>query len=288
MQHLEAPDGRRLAYRDSRAEGGPDGPAVLCLAGLTRNGRDFDALAAALAERYRVIRLDSRGRGGSEHADDPMAEYQIPVELGDALALVSHLGLTRLAVVGTSRGGILGMGLAATQPGLVAALVLNDIGARIETAGLLTIRDYVGRQPELPDFDAAAEALMSANRAAFPGVPRARWLTHARAVFDDDGGRPVLSYDPRLAEPVAASIDPDAPHVDLWPMVEALGDLPILLIRGANSDILSADTAAEMAARCPRLTRVEIADRGHVPFLDEAPAVAAIRAHLGAHLGEGA
>lgn len=280
MDRFAAPDGRQLAYHDSGAEGGPDGPVVLCLAGLTRNMRDFEPLAAELRD-YRVIRLDSRGRGASEHAADPMAEYQIPVELGDVMALVAHLGLTRLAVIGTSRGGLLGMGLAAAQPGLVSGLVLNDIGARVETAGLVTIRDYVGRQPTAPDFNAAAEALETAAAGAFAGVPRERWLAHARAIYDEEDGRPVLSYDPRLLEPVAAAIDPEVPFIDLWPAVEALGDLPKLLIRGENSDILSAATAAEMAERCAGLRLVEIAGRGHVPFLDEPEAVAAIRQFLG-------
>ncbi|MEO0822148.1 MAG: alpha/beta hydrolase [Pseudomonadota bacterium] len=273
-----AADGRRLAFAD---EG--EGPAVLCLAGLTRNMHDFDHVAAHLAERYRVIRLDSRGRGRSEHAQDPIAEYSVPVEAGDVLALIAHLGLHRVSIIGTSRGGILGMALAAGNPGLVDALVLNDIGAMIEMKGLLRILAGLGRAPEDASFEAAAERLAAEHAADFPGVPVARWLVHARAVYRDEAGRPALSYDPHLRAAAAAAMDLETGFVDLWPLFRAIGEVPVLLIRGANSDLLSAKTAEAMAAENPRLSAVTVADRAHVPFLDEPPAVAAIDAFLAEH-----
>lgn len=276
MPVLEAADGRRLHYLD---EG--EGPTVLCLAGLSRNHRDFEALAVRLKGRFRVLRLDSRGRGGSERAEDPFAEYQVPVEAGDALALLDWLGLASAAVVGTSRGGILGLAMAVARPGSVKALVLNDVGAEVATAGLRRIMGYLGRAPEVPDFEAATDLIAGANAAAFPGVPRARWAGHARAIFDDDGaGRPVLSYDPRLAEVTAAGLVEADETIDLRPLFDAASEVPMLVLRGANSDILSAETLASMRRARPDLEAVEVPDRGHAPFLDEPEAVAAIESFL--------
>ena len=154
-RYFGAPDGRRLAYQDT----GGAGPVVLCLAGLTRNARDFAGLAAHLAPRYRVLRLDARGRGLSEWAGDPVAEYTVPVEAGDALALLDHLEVPRAAIIGTSRGGLQGMMIGATAPGRVSCLVLNDIGPVIEPRGLDNIMGYLGIEPEAASFEARAAAL---------------------------------------------------------------------------------------------------------------------------------
>jgi len=277
MNRFESHDGRRLAF-DACGAGKP----VLCLAGLTRNMRDFDSLAAHLSDRYRVIRLDARGRGGSEHAREPIHEYAVPVESQDAVALLDHLGIPRAAVIGTSRGGILGMAMAAGRPGLVPALVLNDVGAVVEMAGLLRIAAYLGRAPRDPSFEAAAERLSRENRRQFPDVPVARWLVHAHAIYDEEDGRPRLSYDPRLRAAVAA-LDEELPHVSLWPLFESLHEVPILVIRGAHSDILTQETLEAMAEHHPGLEAVEIPGRGHAPFLDEPEAVAAIDRFLGEH-----
>ncbi len=268
-------DGRRLAYRD---EG--EGPAVLCLAGLTRNTRDFETVAAHLQGAHRVIRLDSRGRGQSSWAVDPVAEYSIPVEAQDAITLIDHLGLGTVSILGTSRGGILGMSLAAMRPEQISCLILNDVGAVIEAAGMLRIVDYIGRAPTAPDFEAAAEALMRANAREFPGVPHDRWVQMARALFDDNGGRPVLSYDPALRTAVMSSFNAEEPEVSLWPLFETTLETPLLCIRGENSDLLSSEVAAQMQERHFNMRLVEIKDRGHVPFLDEPDAVQAIDAFL--------
>lgn len=272
LARFTAPDGRGLAYVDS----GGSGPAVLCLAGLTRNHRDFDPLARHLAPRYRVVRLDSRGRGGSDRAEDPAAEYTIPVEAEDARALLDHLGLATAAIIGTSRGGILGMAIAAAEPDRVDALVLNDIGAVVEAEGLARIAAYLGWRPDWPDLNAAAQALMGANAPAFPDVPLARWRVHAQAICRTVGGRAMLDIDPRLGEAVAEAMQPEEGGIELWPLFESLAAIPILTIRGANSDILSADTVARMAQIHPQMDYVEIANRGHAPFLDEPAALSAI------------
>lgn len=270
---LAAPDGRQLEFHDT----GGEGTALLCLAGLTRNIRDFAHIPAQLPGR-RVIRLSSRGRGGSDHAADPMAEYQVPVEAGDALALLDHLGLDRVGVLGTSRGGILGMAMAAMRPGLVESLILNDIGSMVDVAGLLRIRDYVGVAPKAADFNEAALALARVHAADFPDVPLARWQAHARAIYDGDAA-PTLSYDPAIALTLAA-LDEAGPQIDLGPLFAACAAVPTLVIRGANSDILSADTLADMQAAHPDMTAVTAPNRGHAPFLDEPETAAAIRAHV--------
>jgi pimeloyl-ACP methyl ester carboxylesterase len=269
-RHFEAPDGRRLAYQDT----GGAGPVVLCLAGLTRNARDFAGLAAHLAPLYRVLRLDSRGRGMSEWADDPIGEYTVPVEAGDALALLDHLEVPRAAIVGTSRGGILGMVIGATAPERLSCLVLNDFGPVIERRGLDNIMGYLGIEPKAASFEALAVALERAMGAAFPDLSSRQWQGFARTIYRDEGGRPRLSYDARLRDAVEAAIE--ATPADLWPLFDTLAGLAILTIRGGNSDILSAETLAEMARRHPDMARVTVPNRGHAPFLDEPAAVAAI------------
>ncbi|MEO0681050.1 MAG: alpha/beta hydrolase [Pseudomonadota bacterium] len=271
MPRLEASDGRKLFYLD---EG--QGPVVLCLAGLTRNRRDFDAVAARLTDRFRVLRLDSRGRGGSERALDPAAEYDLMVETGDALHLLDTLGIARAAVIGTSRGGLLAGLMASLRPGLLGAVAVNDIGPRVEMAGLRRIAGYVGGGPAAT-FQTAAEGFRSANEDRFPGIPLSRWLTHAHATYDDDGGRPVFAYDPALAEVTRAGVEGQAgDHIDASAAFAGLAATPLLVIRGARSDILSADTAQAMVAGRDDAAVVEVADRGHAPFLDEPEVVAAL------------
>ena len=308
-KHFESMDGRRLAYQDT----GGDGPAVLCLAGLIRNARDFAGLAAHLAPRYRVLRLDSRGRGLSEWADDPVAEYTVQIETQDAMRLLYHLGIKRTAVIGTSRGGILGMMMGAGAPGRLSCLVLNDVGPVIEPEGLAYIMSYLGRDPGFESFEVAAEALERNMGAAFPDLLPKQWLGFARTIYSEEDGRPGLSYDPRLREAVEAAME-NAP-ADLWIFFDALrilpaftlmpgepvpsqGELeqmgrdfeangpkglPILTIRGASSNILSVETLAEMARRRPDMAHVTVANRGHVPFLDEPEAVTAIDEFLERH-----
>lgn len=275
---FDAPDGRRLAYDDEGPDGA-GGPPVLCLAGLTRDARDFAPLAERLTDEHRVLRLDARGRGRSERADDPMAEYQIAVEATDALALLDHLGVERATVIGTSRGGLLAMAIAAGAAHRLAGVVLNDIGPVVETEGLEIIADYVGRAPEVGDFDAAATLLAGALADTYPDFGPADWRALAGRLFHADAdGRPVLSYDARLAEPVRAAFRAEQP--DLWPYFEALAPVPTLAIRGGRSTILSAATLAEMERRHPLMESLTLPERGHVPILDEPEAVAAIRRFL--------
>jgi pimeloyl-ACP methyl ester carboxylesterase len=273
MARFATSDGLALHYED---EG--QGPPVLCLAGLTRNSADFQFLLPHLTG-YRVIRLDYRGRGQSDSAVDFMS-YNILREALDAVELLDHLGLDRTALIGTSRGGLVAMAIAHVHPGRLSGVVLNDIGPEVATEGLTRIMDYVGREPDLPDLDTAAAALAHVHASGFPGVPLARWRAQAEAMFaEKPGGGLALRYDARLREALIGQAGAgDGP--DLWLMFDALREVPLAAIRGANSDLLSAGTLSKMQARHPGLIAATVPDRGHVPFLDEPQALAAIHSLL--------
>ena len=265
MPHFTAADGANLFFRDDGA-----GLPVLCLSGLTRTHADFDYLAPHLPD-VRLIRMDYRGRGASDWTGPQT--YTIVQEGADALALLDHLGLARAAVIGTSRGGMIGMYLAATAHDRLMGLCLNDVGPVLEPAGLKRIGDYLGRHPAPRTIEALA-AVYAANP-EFPGVPQDRWLQEA-ALHSRPGGRGLqITYDPTLRDAFMPALK--APDFDLWPWFEDCAGLPLALIRGENSDLLSRATADEMARRRPDMIRAEVPDRGHIPFLDEGESLAAIR-----------
>jgi pimeloyl-ACP methyl ester carboxylesterase len=267
-----SPDGLELYARDYDPA---TGPTILCLAGLTRNCRDFEPLASVISGRCRMIMPDYRGRGRSAYAPDS-SSYRPDVELADAIRLIDLLGIARVGVIGTSRGGLVAMLMASSHPKRLAGVVLNDIGPVIERDGLLRIRSYLGKAPVLHSWDDAVTALRQAH-SGFESLTEDEWMAFARRIFRDDKGVPRLDYDPRLAEafPSRESIEQDkAP--DLWPLYEALGPLPVTVLRGENSDLLSAATVAEMASRHPGLRAVTVKNRGHPPFLDEPECVGAI------------
>jgi pimeloyl-ACP methyl ester carboxylesterase len=271
MDHFTAPDGTRLAY-DDRGQGLP----LLCLAGLTRTMGDFDDVMPHLPA-CRVIRLDWRGRGAS--AWTGAATYTVPTEARDALALLDHLGVARAAILGTSRGGIVGLWLAAQAPGRLLGLCLNDIGPVTETAGIDRILAYLGRKPRFRSHAEMAAALPGLNP-GFDGVPPARWLAEARRHWRETPEGLAITYDPELAEAFRAAYA--RPSGDLWPLFDAAAGMPVAVIRGANSDLLSRATLAEMIRRRPDLIAAEVPGRAHIPFLDEPEAVAAIRSFLAA------
>ncbi len=265
MSYFTASDGARLAYSDQGA-----GLPVLCLSGLTRNMADFDYLAPHLPD-VRLIRMDYRGRRQSDHTG--AATYTVPQEGKDALDLLDHLGIGKAAVLGTSRGGLIGLLLAAVAHDRLLGLCLNDVGPVIERTGLDRIFDYIGRNPSAATHEALA-ARLPAAMPGFTDVPEGRWLADAQRHYDETASGLRIRYDPALREAFLAAFKGESP--DLWPLWQATGDLPVALIRGANSDLLSAEVAAEMQRRRPDLIFAEVPGRAHVPWLDEAESLAAI------------
>ena len=267
---FRAADGTRLAYRDDG-----DGQPVLALAGLTRDGRDFDYLARHLGEGVRLVRLDSRGRGGSDWADPET--YTVAQEAQDALALLDHLGIERAAVIGSSRGGLLAMVMAATAPGRVAGICFNDVGPVLQREGLARIGTYMGVKPAVRTLEEVADRSPAANP-GFGNVPELRWEEEAIRHFIQTEEGLDLPYDPALR--VGFDRAMAGPLSDAWPLFDGCAGLPLALIHGANSDVLTRETADEMQARRPGLIRAEVPDRGHIPFLDEPEALEAIRRWL--------
>lgn len=271
---ITAADGVRLHARDYAARRDTGLTPLVCLPGLTRNARDFEAVAPALAERRRVLALDFRGRGKSGWADP--ATYRPDQEVADTLAVLDHLGIGRFAIAGTSRGGIVAMVMAARALPRMAGVLFNDIGPKIDIAGLLRIRSYLGNDPQFGDWAEAVGALKASNP-GFPSLREEAWLTFARRVFRDDNGRPRADYDPGLALNFPSAEDIMAGKMpELWALLDMMADVPSTVLRGEHSDLLSEETVARMKQHHRDLAAVTVPERGHVPFLDEPASAEAI------------
>lgn len=272
---VRSEDGLSIHYRDY----GPEkrGLPLLCLHGLTRNSADFEPMAERLAGRHRLLAMDVRGRGRSDWDPNP-ENYHVGVYVADAWRLLAKEGIGRAAVVGTSMGGLMGMVMGSQKPDAVAGLVLNDIGPTLSREGLERIAGYVGKTAPAASWDEARAQVMALNEIAFPDLTQEDWDRFARRLYrESDDGAIVPDYDPAIAQSLVtgATVPPD-----LWPVFDALADIPLLVIRGASSDLLTAETMAEMKARRADLQTVEIANRGHAPLLDEPEALAAIKGFL--------
>lgn len=270
-------DSLSLHARDYDGNGDPAAAPVICLHGLTRNAKDFEDFAPAIADRAgrRVLAVDVRGRGASSRAADPLT-YNPGVYAADVLALLDQQSIAKAVFVGTSMGGLIMMTLAAMRPASIAAAVLNDVGPEIAPEGLARIRGYVGVAADTPDWAAAAAYVKAGNQAVFPHYDDAAWMRMARRTFRDDDGRPVLDYDPGIAAPIRAA-DPGAPAPDLWPFFSALVvGRPSLLIRGETSDILNDDIAGRMRVAAPDMAYAVVPGVGHAPMLDEPVALDAV------------
>jgi len=252
---------------------------LLCLAGLTRNGRDFHEIALQLSHGDRardVFTLDSRGRGYSEY-DPDWRNYTVPCEMQDAVDLMIARGIEGAAILGTSRGGLIAMVMAAAHPAFLGPVILNDIGPVIEKDGLSRIASYVGRTPLPRDWNEAATLVREMNQTAFPAIPDDAWSSIARQLFNDKNGKPSPGYDAKLGQAFSAT---EGPIPALWPQFDALKQQPVMVIRGLKSDLLSETTVDAMRQRHPDLTVLEIAGEGHAPWLRDQASVDAVRRFL--------
>lgn len=281
MSHVDrrftSPDGLSLYARDHAAGPGPARLPVIAIHGLTRNSADFDGIAPLIAQSgRRVLAVDVRGRGLSDRAPDPMT-YQPPNYARDVLALMEQAGIARAVFMGTSMGGLITMALAALRSKVIAAAIINDVGPEVAREGLARIAAYSGQPVDTPTWAEAAAYARRINAVAFPDRDDAFWDAFARRIFREGAdGAPVLDYDPDIAVPIRAA-GAKALVPNLWPFFNRLAkDRPTLLIRGATSDLLSADIAAKMRKRAPKMAYAEVPGVGHAPMLDEPEARAAI------------
>jgi pimeloyl-ACP methyl ester carboxylesterase len=277
-QYWWSSDGVRL---HARVYAGPEGtesaPPILCMPGLARNARDFEALAPHIARHRKVIVIEFRGRGDSAFAKDPMT-YVPLTYVQDVVAMLDELAIDRFATIGTSLGGLVSMLMAATLPGRLVGAVLNDVGPELQAAGLERIRDYIGAGGSQPTWMHAARAFSELNAAVYPGYEIHDWLRLTKRTHRLTAeGRIVTDYDKQIAAPLRVPGGADA-GVDLWPAYRALGGVPLLILRGALSDILARSAAEKMIAELPGAQLVEVPGVGHAPTMDEPEARAAIDA----------
>jgi pimeloyl-ACP methyl ester carboxylesterase len=271
---FSASDGLKLHVR----EHGPRtavAPPVVCLPGLTRTAEDFDVLARALAAKgRRVLVLDSRGRGLSAYDRSP-ENYSLPVELSDLNSMLVARDAMPAVFVGSSRGGLLTMLLAVTNPASIAGVVLNDIGPVIEHRGLMRIKSYVGKSPTPRNFDEGAEILRRLFSQQFPALTPEQWLAWAKRAWRDEKKGMTPTFDVSIATTLA-SISAEVPPPPMWPQFDALREMPLLVIRGENSDLLSPETVAAMAARRDAMDALTVEGQGHTPLLDDELTIARV------------
>ena len=256
---------------------GPDNSTalpVLCLPGLTRTTDDFDEIARAIATNpaapRKVVSVDYRGRGLSDYDPDP-AKYAVPVEFGDVLAIAASLGISRAILLGTSRGGLISMAMAAAKPDLLAGVILNDIGPALEIGGLMKIKGYIANPPPRQTWDEAARGLKELFGSVFPSLTDDEWMAWARRAFREKaGGGLERTYDLKISHTLDG-LDPSNPLPQVWELFDAMAGVPLMLIHGALSDLLSVQGVQDMMARRPDIDLVTVTDQGHAPLLADKP-----------------
>ncbi len=269
-------DGLRLHYRDY------PGPAsrspIVCIAGLTRNARDFEPLAESMSGNRRLIVVNLRGRGESAYAKDPMT-YLPLVYAQDVDFLLRELKIKSFVAFGTSLGGIVSMLLAAQWQRQLKGVILNDVGPVVGGKGLERIRNYVGNARSFETWMHAARAMAEAQQDVYPQYTIEDWLRFAKRTCKLSGnGRIVFDYDMKISEPF--KLPGGEAGVDLWPLYESLGEKPVLILRGETSDILEKPVATKMARLLPNAKLATIPRVGHAPSLDEPASIKAITAFL--------
>ena len=277
---VTAPDGLRLHVRryGDRGRGLP----IVCLPGLTRNGADFHELATALsrdmAQPRLIITIDSRGRGLSDYDANP-ENYSFPVELADLIAVITALEVGPAIFLGTSRGGILTMLLGAIRPAAIAGVILNDIGPVIDVKGLMRIKGYAGKLPTPRTYEEGADILRRLGDAQFPALTPESWLRQAKQAWRQERDAMVLAYDTNLAKTLE-NIDVERAPPPLWAQFGSLARVPLMVVHGANSDILSTATLDAMRERRLDIDILEVPNQGHAPLLAEPDVIARIAAFV--------
>ncbi|MBY0382265.1 MAG: alpha/beta hydrolase [Xanthobacteraceae bacterium] len=277
-EFFRSADGLRLRARII-GEACPGRLPLLCLPGLTRTAEDFEVLARALANDddapRRVVAVDYRGRGLSDYDSNP-ANYAIPIEAADVASMAADIGVNRTIILGTSRGGLIGMVLAATRPDLVAGLALNDIGPELDIGGLIKIKSYIADPPPRATWDDAARGLRQLFGSVFPRLTEDDWMAWTRRAFREENGRLVRTYDPKLALSFQDISHDNAPP-PLWELFDQMADIPLLSIRGELSDLLSEACVEEMKRRRPGMNVMHVADEGHAPLLIDPISIGTIK-----------
>lgn len=271
-RYWNSSDGLRLHYRDY--DGPRERPPILCLPGLTRNARDFEPVADRLAGEWRIIAVEFRGRGESQH--DPNPRNYVPATYAaDVLKLLDQLGIADAVFFGTSLGGLVTMLMSGSDPERIAGALINDIGPVIEQAAIERLRRFVGKEAKWATWAEAGKATAAVNRIAFPHYTPADWERFARRAYSErPDGSIQLDYDMAIAVPFAK--DSGSPNFDPWPLLDGLVDKPVLIVRGETSDLFSVETAQRMTKMLPKAELVTVPGIGHAPMLDEPEAVAGI------------
>lgn len=277
--YVTAKDGLKLHVHHIGDRAGTELP-VFCLPGLSRNVDDFDTIGRALAaggNRW-VVALDSRGRGGSEY-DPNWRNYDLKVELDDLLQVLVALGIEQAIFLGTSRGGLLTAALSTIRPAVIKAAIINDIGPVIEARGLARIRGYIGKLPKPRTIAEGAETLRRVFGTHFTDMAPEAWDRYARRTWTEKDGTLVARYDVNLMRPLA-ELDLETPFPDLWVHFAALEPVPLMVIRGDLSDLLSRETAMEMVTRHPNARLHVVPYQGHAPLLEDEETIEAVKAFI--------
>ncbi|MCH8303347.1 MAG: alpha/beta hydrolase [Proteobacteria bacterium] len=279
--YFASADGLQLFYRDYPNRSADESAPVICLPGLTRNSADFDGLAVRLAQRRRVITTDFRGRGRSEY-DNDRTHYHPAQYVADVWELLAFLDIASVIVIGTSRGGMVAMLMVYQRPASIAGVIVNDIGPEIDPAGLARVVQSAGLLPAVDNWQEAVRETRKNYGHVFPDWPDSRWLDYAKSTYrETDDGRLRMNLDSNIG--VATREGISGLRQDPWLLFDALLPIPLLVLRGEHSDLLSTTTLEKMQQHKSDLIAVTVRNRGHAPYLDEAEAIDAIDQFLDHH-----